>query len=137
MPPISFKCHRCPPEIIQHAVWLYAQFTLSFRNAEDLLAERGIDVSNETVRRWFLKFGRLIEGNLRRSLPLASARWQASRRDGHQNPWPETLAVARSRRRRRSARLPGPATTLRQVREAIAPKAAQEAGLRAEAHHHR
>ncbi len=57
------------------AVWLYARFTLSFRDVEDLLAERGIDVSNETVRRWFLKFGRLISGNLRRGCPRASARW--------------------------------------------------------------
>ena len=55
--------------------WLYAWFTLSFRDVEDLLAERGIDVSNETVRRWFLKFWRLISGNLRRSRPRASARW--------------------------------------------------------------
>ena len=72
---VSFKRHRFSPEIIQHAVWLYARFTLSFRDVEDLLAERGIDVSNETVRRWFLKFGRLIAGNLRRSRPRASARW--------------------------------------------------------------
>jgi transposase-like protein len=75
MTPFSFKRHRFPPEIIQHAVWLYARFTLSFRDIEDLLAERGIDVSNETVRRWFLKFGRLISGNLRRSCPRATARW--------------------------------------------------------------
>lgn len=72
---ISFKRHRFPPEIIQHAVWLYARFTLSFRDVEDLLAERGIEVSNETVRRWFLKFGRLIASNLRRSRPRASERW--------------------------------------------------------------
>ena len=69
MTPISFKRHRFPPVIIQHAVWLYARFTLSFRDVEELLAERGIDVSNETVRRWFLKFGRLIARNLRRSRP--------------------------------------------------------------------
>ena len=75
MIPISFKRHRFPPEIIQHAVWLYARFTLSFRDVEGLLAERGIEVSNETVRRWFLKFGRLIAGNLRRGRPRASARW--------------------------------------------------------------
>jgi len=74
MIPLSFKRHRFPAEIIQHAVWLYARFTLSFRDVEDLLAERGIDVSNETVRRWFLKFGQLIAGNLRRSRPRASAR---------------------------------------------------------------
>ncbi len=72
---ISFKRHRFPPVIIQHAVWLYARFTLSFRDVGELLAERGIDVSNETVRRWFLKFGLLIARNLRHSRPRASARW--------------------------------------------------------------
>ena len=75
MTPISFKRHRFPPEIIQNAVWLYARFTLSFRDVEELLAERGIDISNETVRRWFLKFGRPIASNLRRNRPRASARW--------------------------------------------------------------
>ena len=75
MTPISFKRHRFPPEIIQHAVWLYARFTLSFRDVEEVLAERGIDVSNETIRRWFLKFGHQIAGNLRSSRPRASARW--------------------------------------------------------------
>ena len=49
---ISFTRHRFPSDIIQHAVWPYARYTLSFRDVEDLLAERGIDVSNETVRRW-------------------------------------------------------------------------------------
>ena len=72
---ISFKRHRFPPEIIQHAVWLYARFTVSFRDVEDLLAERGIDVSNETVRRWFLKFGRLAAANLRHSRPRPSPGW--------------------------------------------------------------
>ena len=75
MTAISYKRHRFPPVIIQHAVWLYARFTLSFRDVEELLAERGVDVSNETVRRWFLKFGRLIARNLRHSRPRASARW--------------------------------------------------------------
>ena len=54
---ISFRRHRFPPDIIRHAVWLYARFTLSFRDVEDLLAERGLDISYESVRRWFLKFG--------------------------------------------------------------------------------
>jgi len=75
MTPVSFKRHRFPPAIIQYAVWLYARFTLSFRDVEDVLAERGIDVSNETVRRWFVKFGRLAAANLRRSRPRASDRW--------------------------------------------------------------
>jgi len=49
---ISYKGYRFPAEIIQRAIWLYLRFTLSFRDVEDLLAERGITVSYETVRRW-------------------------------------------------------------------------------------
>src|SRR5580693_1521996 len=49
---ISFARHQFPPDIIRHAVWLYLRFTLSFRDVEDLLAERGLDVSYETIRRW-------------------------------------------------------------------------------------
>ncbi len=75
MQPLSFKRHRFPPPIIVHAVWLYARFTLSFRDVEEMLAERGVDASNETVRRWFLEFGRLIARNLRRSRPQPSPRW--------------------------------------------------------------
>ena len=48
---ISYRRHRFPPVIIQHAVWLYCRFTLSYRDVEDLLAERGLDISYETVRR--------------------------------------------------------------------------------------
>jgi putative transposase len=62
---ISYKRHRFPPEIIRHAVWLYARFTLSYRDVEDLVAERGLDISYETVRHWFLKFGAPIARNLR------------------------------------------------------------------------
>jgi transposase-like protein len=72
---ISFKRHRFPPEIIRHSVWLYARFTLSFRDVEDLLAERGLDISYETVRRWFLKFGSAIAANLRRNRPKPSDHW--------------------------------------------------------------
>ena len=61
MQTISFKRHRFPPEIIRHSIWLYARFTLSYRDVEDLLAERNLDISYETVRRWFLKFGAPIE----------------------------------------------------------------------------
>ena len=75
MKSISFKRHRFPPSVIVHAVWLYARFTLSFRDVEEMLAERGVDASNETVRRWFLKFGRLIASNLRQSRPQPSPRW--------------------------------------------------------------
>ena len=61
--------------IIQHAVWLYFRFPLSFRNVEDLLAERGIDVSYESVRRWASKFGRAYARNLRRTRPHSHSRW--------------------------------------------------------------
>ena len=66
---ISFARHRFPTDIIRHAVWLYARFTLSYRDVEDLLAERGLDISYETVRRWFIKFGVPIAQNLRRHRP--------------------------------------------------------------------
>ena len=55
--PISYARHRFPPEVIQRALWLYLRFTLSYRDVEDLLAERGLDISYETVRRWVGKFG--------------------------------------------------------------------------------
>jgi putative transposase len=60
MAPLSYRGHRFPSQIIQHAIWLYLRFTLSHRDVEELLAERGLDVSYETVRRWMLKFGPLI-----------------------------------------------------------------------------
>ncbi len=56
-------------------MWLYARFTLSYRDVEDLLAERGLDISYETVRRWFLKFGGPIASNLRRTRPTPSDYW--------------------------------------------------------------
>ena len=61
--------------IIQHAVWLYFRFPLSFRDVEDLLAERGIDVSYETVRRWALKFGQAYARKLRTTRPRPDGRW--------------------------------------------------------------
>ena len=72
---ISYRRHRFPPEIIQHAVWLYFRFPLSFRDVEDLLAERGIDVSYETVRRWALKFGQAYARKLRQTRPRPEGRW--------------------------------------------------------------
>jgi putative transposase len=72
---ISYKRHRFPPEVIRQAVWLYFRFTLSLRDVEDLLAERGIDVSYETVRCWVDKFGRAIAANIRRSRPRPGSVW--------------------------------------------------------------
>ena len=61
-----YRGHRFPPEIISHAVWLYHRFTLSFRDVEDLLAERGITVSYGSIRHWCLKFGPAYARSLRR-----------------------------------------------------------------------
>src|ERR1700692_4099909 len=75
MAPLSYRRHRFPPEIIQHAIWLYLRFTLSYRDVEELLAERGLEASYETVRRWVLKFGPAIARQLRRCRPRPSDRW--------------------------------------------------------------
>jgi len=72
---ISYKRHRFPPEVIQHAVWLYFRFTLSFRDVEDLLAERGMDVSYESIRYWVLKFGKQYAQRIDRRRPRPSCRW--------------------------------------------------------------
>ena len=75
MTSLSYRRHRFPPPVIQHAIWLYLRFTLSYRDVEDLLAERRLDVSYETVRRWVLKFGPIIARRLRQRRPRPSARW--------------------------------------------------------------
>ena len=75
MTKISYSGYRFPPEIIQQAIWLYLRFTLSFRDVEDLLAERGIMVSYETVRRWVNHFGPLIAADLRKRRPKPHTIW--------------------------------------------------------------
>jgi len=60
-----YKRHRFPPEIIQHVVWLYHRFNLSGRDIEDLMAERGISVSYESIRLWCIKFGSRYARRLR------------------------------------------------------------------------
>ena len=75
MTKISYSGYRFPPEVIQQAVWLYLRFSLSFRDVEDLLAERGITVSYETVRRWVNHFGPLIAADLRKRRPKPHTTW--------------------------------------------------------------
>jgi putative transposase len=72
---ISYSGYRFPPEIIHQAIWLYLRFTLSFCDVEDLLAERGIAVSYETVRRWVNHFGPMIAAHLRKRRPKPHATW--------------------------------------------------------------
>ena len=80
MDKLSYRRHRFPRIVIQQAVWLYFRFALSYRDVEDMLAARGIDVSYETVRRWALKFGTIIARKLRRGRPPFWGRAQAARR---------------------------------------------------------
>src|ERR1700720_4305829 len=75
MTKISYSGYRFPPEIIQQAIWLYIRFTLSFRDVEDLLAERGIMVSYETVRRWVNHFGPMVAADLRKRRPKPHTTW--------------------------------------------------------------
>ena len=72
---ISFKRHRFPPDTIRLAVWLYFRFTTSLRDVEEMLAERGIDVSYETVRCWANKFGPAIAASIRRRRGRADSVW--------------------------------------------------------------
>ena len=75
MKKISYRGYRFPPEIIHQAIWLYLRFTLSLRDVEDLLAERGIMVSYETVRRWVNHFGPMIAADLRKRRPKPHTTW--------------------------------------------------------------
>jgi putative transposase len=72
---ISYAGYRFAPEVIHQAIWLYLRFTLSFRDVEDLLAERGIAVSYETVRRWVNHFGPVIAAHLRKRRPKPHVTW--------------------------------------------------------------
>ena len=72
-----YKRYRFPGEIISHAVWLYYRFLLSYRDVEELLAERGIAVSYETIRRWCRKFGSTFADRLRRRRPRPGDKWHA------------------------------------------------------------
>jgi len=72
---VSYKRHRFPAEIIAHAVWLYYRFPLSLRHVEEMLLERGIVVSYETIRRWGRKFGHDYARRLRRKQPGPNDIW--------------------------------------------------------------
>ena len=74
-PSSVYQRHRFPGEIISQAVWLYFRFLLSYRDVEELLAERGISVSYETVRRWCRKFGQTFADGVRRRRPRPGDKW--------------------------------------------------------------
>src|SRR6266498_3471060 len=97
---ISYRRHRFPPIVIQHAVWLYLRFTLSYRDVEEVLAERGLDISYESVRSWVLKFGPAIARALRRRRPRdpgSAPTGQARSRQAHAQAAPQAgLRAAKS-----------------------------------------
>src|SRR5215204_2472377 len=124
MQPISYVRHRFPPEVIRHAIWLYVRFTLSYRDVEELVAERGLDISYETVRRWVLKFGRLYARNLRRSRPRPSTTWHLD-----EMAVLIPLALASGGQRGRGARHAGATKARHRSRPEAHAQAAEEAGL--------
>src|SRR2546423_2287541 len=79
MPPPAtserYKNHRFPGAIISHGVWLYYRFTLSYRDVEELLFERGITVSHEAIRKWCRKFGQQYANQLRHRRPRPGDKW--------------------------------------------------------------
>jgi putative transposase len=117
-PPDPHYRHRFPAEIISHAVWLYHVFSLSLRDVELLLAERGVVVSYESIRQWCKKFGQTFASRLRRRRPRPGDRWHMDevfiRIEGAQH---YSLACRGSGRH--CARHPGSATAGRQSREAL------------------
>ena len=71
----SYKGFRFPPEIISHCVWLYHRFPLSFRDVQELMLERGLDVSYDTIRAWCDRFGQEYANQLRRRGPRLGDKW--------------------------------------------------------------
>ena len=125
MSKIGYAGYRFPPAIIQQAVWLYARFILSFRDVEDLLAERGIMVSYETVRRWVRYFGPTIAADLRRRRPKPHSTWHLD--EVFTGSMPVGLSMAR--RRCRSPRCCYPEQAGQAGGTEIAAETAQENGL--------
>src|SRR5919198_17078 len=73
--PERYKHHRFPGEIISHGVWLYYRFPLSYRDVEELLCERGIDVTHEAIRQWCLKFGQDYANQLKHRRAQPGDKW--------------------------------------------------------------
>src|SRR5215207_10139938 len=128
MQPISYARHQFPAEVIRHAVWLYLRFTLRYRDVEELLAERGIETSYETVRHWVLK----VRAHVRpQPAPAATQAYGhvALGRDSDLDPGSADVLVACRRQRRRGAGAIGPAEAGHSGCPAAHAQAAQEAGL--------
>jgi putative transposase len=91
--PVSYPRHRFPAEIIGHAVWLYHVFSLSLRDVELILAERGVAVTHESIRHWCRKFGADFARRLRRRRPQPGDTWHL---ESIQNPGGDHAATDRA-----------------------------------------
>src|SRR3981189_2556791 len=118
MDQLSYGRHRFPPPVIQHAIWLYLRFTLSYRDVEELLAEPGLAVSSETGPRWHLQF--VPDGPM------------APRRDGAPGCWQADVPVGDRRPRGPGSRHAGSAPARQAGGTPADAQAAQETGLHAE-----
>jgi putative transposase len=91
--PISFKRHRFRADVIRQAAWLYFRSSLSFRDVEELMAARGMDVSYETIRCWTIKFGLLIARRLKKRRNTAAALTLLRRLLHNQPVEPQTITT--------------------------------------------
>ena len=101
---ISYRYRHFPGPIIQHAVWLYCRFTLSLREVEDLMAERGVEVSYETIRRWVARFGPEIASYIGHILSGISTKCSSPSVGGgciYGGPWIRTVKCLMSSSKRR------------------------------------
>src|SRR5437764_5421007 len=104
---LRYRRHFFPPDIIQHAIWLYLRFTLSYRDGEELLAERGLDISYDTVRHW------VWTGDCATAARVSAAakRSMASLRDGDPHRRAANVPLARSRHEREGSPCARPSAT--------------------------
>ena len=125
-----YRGFRFPPEVIQHAVWLYHCFSLSLRDVELILAARGIVVSYESIREWALRFGRIFANMLK---------WRqvVHGRGIHPRLRHAALTLACRRPGRKCPRHPGPEPAQRGRRQAVLSQAAEGLAIRSAGHRDR
>ena len=133
----SYKGHRYPPEIIAHCVWLYHRFPLSFREVEELMLQRGVVVSYETIRQWCAKFGQVYANRLRRrrARPGLATNGISMKSSSKINGTIHYLW--RGRPARQCARRPGAVTPTRGGRQEVLPPTAHGTAVRAAGARHR
>jgi hypothetical protein len=115
-------------DIISHAVWLYFRFSLSFRDVEELLAQREIVVSYETLRQWCLKFGQTYANELRRRRPRCGDKWHMDE-VYREHQWKNALPVASGRSGWQRAGYPGAEPTQQKGGQALLPQTVQGAAI--------